>query len=345
MARKILFLSSNPTDLSRLRLDKEAREIEDGIRRSIRRDEFIFYQRTAVRARDLRLALLEHSPHIVHFSGHGGLSGIALEDDQGNSLLVAVDALKALFELCANNIECVLLSACYSEPQAEAISEHIPYVIGMKDSISDTAAITFAIGFYDALGAGKTIEEAYHIGCNAIALEGIPEEDIPCLKKNLTEKSYSLIRTIPELFLEVSAFNEPDEIADVYDTSLTYSTNRSTNTVLIQKDMGYITTFETGGPIFPLNYLKPTYCPFLWHFPVIDLKILNNSEETIYLTEVVFDIEKSCIDTAPLLTIRKDTQRRNAGNLIIVNEGSTDIIDLNILFYLLPGEFSSFQDH
>lgn len=31
----------------------------------------------------------------------------------------------------------------------------------------------FAVGFYDALGAGKEIEDAFRVAKNAIALEGI----------------------------------------------------------------------------------------------------------------------------------------------------------------------------
>jgi hypothetical protein len=93
------------------------------------------------------------------------------------------EALAGLFELCAGQIECVILNACYSEIQAEAIAKHILYVIGMKAAVSDVAALEFAIGFYDALGAGKSIEEAFGFGCNAIALQNLPEDLTPVLKK------------------------------------------------------------------------------------------------------------------------------------------------------------------
>ena len=81
------------------------------------------------------------------------------------------------------HIECVLLNACYSEVQADAIVQHIPYVIGMSKEIGDKASIEFAIGFYAALGAGKSIEFSYQFGCNAIQLAGIPEHLTPVLKK------------------------------------------------------------------------------------------------------------------------------------------------------------------
>jgi hypothetical protein len=181
--RKILFLASNPTDTGRLRLDKEQREIAEGLKRSNERDRFGLTPVVAVRVGDLRRSLLDNAPRIVHFAGHDGADGVVVENEQGQAIQVPNGALAELFELCAGQIECVILNACYSEVQADAIAKHIPYVIGMKSSVSDDAAIEFAIGFYDALGAGKSIEEAFRFGRNAIALKNLPEDLIPVLKK------------------------------------------------------------------------------------------------------------------------------------------------------------------
>jgi DNA polymerase III delta prime subunit len=51
----------------------------------------------------------------------------------------------------------------------------------MQQAIGDQAAIAFAVGFYDALGAGQSFEFAYQLGCSAIQLEGIPESLTPTL--------------------------------------------------------------------------------------------------------------------------------------------------------------------
>ncbi|MBD2616516.1 CHAT domain-containing protein [Nostoc punctiforme FACHB-252] len=183
--RTILILASSPTNASRLRLDKEVREIDEGLRRAKQREQFSLQQRWAVRTNDLRRALLDFNPQIVHFCGHGsGDRGLVLENDAGKAQLVSTNALASLFKLFAKEgVECVVLNACYAEVQAEAISQHINYVVGMSDEISDDAALKFAVGFYDALGAGRSYEDAYEFGCNAIALEGIPEELTPVLKK------------------------------------------------------------------------------------------------------------------------------------------------------------------
>ncbi|WP_236739242.1 CHAT domain-containing protein [[Phormidium ambiguum] IAM M-71] len=182
--KKILFLAANPKTTPPLRLDEEVRGIEDGLQRAKHREQFDLKQRWAVRVDDLIRALLDEKPQIVHFSGHGaGNDGLVLENETGQTQFVNAEALAGLFQLFANHIECVVLNACYSEVQAEAIAKHIPYVIGMNKAIGDRAAIKFAVGFYDALGAGESIEFAYQIGCNTIRLAGITENLTPKLRK------------------------------------------------------------------------------------------------------------------------------------------------------------------
>lgn len=183
----ILFLAANPKDTARLRLDQELRDVAEGLQRAQKRDQFNLEQRLAVRPRDIQRAMLDVNPQIIHFSGHGtGEQGLIFEDEMGNAKLVSGDALAGLFELFAEQIQCVVLNGCYSEVQAKAIAQHIPYVIGMNQAIGDKAAIAFAVGFYDALGAGRPIEFAYKLGCSAIRLEGIAENLTPVLLKQST---------------------------------------------------------------------------------------------------------------------------------------------------------------
>ncbi|HEY9639861.1 MAG TPA: CHAT domain-containing protein [Coleofasciculaceae cyanobacterium] len=181
--RKILILTANPQDSQRRRLDQEVRDITEGLRRSQQRDQFQVQQQWAVRPRDIQRAMLDINPCIVHFSGQGGESGLVFEDEKGNTQLVNGAALAGLFQIFADQVECVVLNGCYSEPQAEAIAQHINYVIGMNQAIGEAAAIEFAVGFYDALGAGRSVEFAYAIGCSAIQLAGIAENLTPVLKK------------------------------------------------------------------------------------------------------------------------------------------------------------------
>ncbi|AUT00731.1 CHAT domain-containing protein [Nostoc sp. CENA543] len=184
--RTILFLAANPKGTTRLRLDEEIREIDAGLERAKRREQFILQQKWAVRARDVQRALLDFNPQIIHFSGHGGgEEGLVLEDETGTPKLVDTEALAALFELFSDRLECIILNACYSKVQACAIARHVPYVIGMSQEIGDIAAIEFAVGFYDALGAGKSVEFAYKSGCVNIRMAGVAEHLTPVLQPKL----------------------------------------------------------------------------------------------------------------------------------------------------------------
>ncbi|MBP5976468.1 TIR domain-containing protein [Brasilonema sp. CT11] len=182
--KKILILAANPRNTMKLDLDEEVREIAEGLRRSKKSNQFVIESRWAVRPDDVRRSILDFEPEIVHFCGHGEADGgLVLEDVTGQAKPVKPEALAGLFELFTH-VECVLLNACYSEKQAEAIVQHIDYVIGMKQAIGDRAAVKFAVGFYDALGAGRTIEVAHKFGVNAIQWEGISEELTPTIKTN-----------------------------------------------------------------------------------------------------------------------------------------------------------------
>ena len=180
----ILFLAADPSDAARLRLGEELREIQAQLQLAKLRDRFTLDQRMSVRPVDISQALLDVQPQIVHFSGHGTSTGaLCFESQTGTMRPIEADALAALFEQFANQVKCVLLNACYSEPQAEAIAKHIEHVIGMNQAIGDKAAIAFAVGFYQASGAGRSIEEAYKLGCVQIRLQGIPEYLTPVLIK------------------------------------------------------------------------------------------------------------------------------------------------------------------
>jgi TIR domain/CHAT domain len=184
LPQTVLFLGANPQDTGRLRLDQELRDVTAGLERSQQRDRFNLKQRWAVRPRDIQRAMLDERPQIIHFSGHGeGEAGLVFEDEVGNSKLVDGVALASLFELFADQLNCVVLNGCYSEVQAKAIGQHITYVIGMNQAIGDKAAIAFAVGFYDALGAGRDVEFAFKLGCAAIRMEGVAEHLTPVLLK------------------------------------------------------------------------------------------------------------------------------------------------------------------
>lgn len=171
MTKKILILTSNPKGTDQLRLNQEIRDIKEKLRNSSQGNHFVVNDELAVRIDDLQPTILREKPRYVHFSGHGtGTQGLVIETTVGESQLVNTSALANLFKQFSQQIECVILNACYSKAQAKEIYQHINYVIGTTRAIEDAAAINFSKGFYGALGEGKSIEEAYQLGCNRIEL-------------------------------------------------------------------------------------------------------------------------------------------------------------------------------
>lgn len=181
----ILFLAAEPIDRVHLRLMTEFKNIQDELSKSKKGDRLqLELPEFSLRAKDITRVLLEKDAQIVHFSGHGGSGGqLYFETDDGKALPVEPVVLAGLFKQLSKKVKCVILNACYSEKQAKAISQHIDYVVGMKQEISDKAAIAFSIGFYQALGRGETIEEAFELGKIQSGLQSAAEYQIPVLLK------------------------------------------------------------------------------------------------------------------------------------------------------------------
>ncbi len=175
--KKILILAANPR--GDLKLDREVRDLKKAIDRAIQPDqEFGIEIELAVRPEDLQELFLKHKPRIVHFCGHGaGAQGLVFVDDDARERSVSTAAIADLFRIFAEHVNCAVFNACNSDVQAEAIAEHIEYAIGMRQAILDQAAYWFSIGFCRGLGYGESIDLAYELGCNAIAMELLKSED------------------------------------------------------------------------------------------------------------------------------------------------------------------------
>jgi hypothetical protein len=206
----ILFLAANPSGTDRLALDREARAIQQELESAGYRDCFELETRWAVEPLDLLRELRRLKPTVVHFSGHGGRGGrgvagehgpgpaprrdvvgeLDLEQQQGlffqgpdgRAQVVSTAALEETFGAAGASVKLVVLSACYSDVQANALLAHVDCVVGMGGAIHDDAARTFAIGFYGGLGERESVAAAYKQGRAAISLEGLPDGDRPQLK-------------------------------------------------------------------------------------------------------------------------------------------------------------------
>lgn len=177
---KVLFLGSNPAAETRLRLDREYREIEAHLAENRAGEVIDLVGSWAVRVTDLSRVLLKHRPDVVHFSGHGCPDGLVFDTDADEGHVAPIDPLATLFELVAatHPIGAVVLNACHSQVQADAVAPHVGLVVGTTTSITDDGAIAFASGFYRGLAFELAPPEAVELGRTEVSLRGLPDAKI-----------------------------------------------------------------------------------------------------------------------------------------------------------------------
>lgn len=211
---KLLFLGANARNTTRLRLGAELRDIQRALQITGLGDAFQLAAELAVRPSDLQNLLLMHTPSMLHFSGHGSNSsngalepvspagtasrefmmseetssdmvadsrgGLLFEDEQGAAVVVRPDVLTALLATMKRDIplRCVVLNACFTALQAQAIAEHIDCVIATTREVEDDAAIAFATAFYRAIAYGKSVGSAFELGRIEVGLRGLPGEGV-----------------------------------------------------------------------------------------------------------------------------------------------------------------------
>lgn len=175
---KLLLASASPERAVRLRVDEEFRQIVGKLRASRYRDRLEVIQSSALRFEDLRTALLEHEPHILHLSCHGEPDGSlrfeSANNDQGR--LVPKKNLLKLLHALHDNLRLVVFAACHSAEVARDVPPTIGLSIGMSDAVFDKETIEFTLAFYEALAYGKSVQKAFDV-----ALADLDQDQIPQL--------------------------------------------------------------------------------------------------------------------------------------------------------------------
>jgi hypothetical protein len=167
----ILFLAANSGMETLRRAGEEAREIGRRLLDGPQGRSFKFVIEPNVRARDLSLLLQRHRPHVLHLSGRGEkATGILLADGNESPRPVDNQALTKLFEILNERLRVVVFNACYTKQRARGLSKFIDYTIGMTDALDDDSAVNFSESFYQTLGFGRTVVEAFGVACASVGL-------------------------------------------------------------------------------------------------------------------------------------------------------------------------------
>lgn len=182
----ILFLAADPLTAPhgrspRLLLDEDLRQIRQKVHAAEHRDALRFDFRMAARADDLLQALLEVRPQVVHLKGHGESEGLLLIGNDGRPRPVGTSSLTEMFSLFRSDLKLVVMSGCFSLPQAKAIAEVVGCVLGTRSGISEIDAVAFDSAFYRAVAFGYSVKAAFDQASAALMIEAGGKRESPQL--------------------------------------------------------------------------------------------------------------------------------------------------------------------
>lgn len=105
----------------------------------------------------------------------------------------------------------------------------------------------------------------------------------------------------------------------------------------IEATSKYISGFYKDNTILipQLGYYEPPSFESL-HFPIFDLKLINNTKETIVLDKLIFEVESSEIDERPLIYLYTAVYQEDKLCLSMINEGWKEWKSCSLYFNFFP---------
>lgn len=129
-----------------------------------------------MKAADLISVLTEKQPHILHFSGHGSNEEIVFEDDAEKSRRVQKRDVIEVFQHLSKRPRIIFLNACWTGENLEGLSYFIDFVIATRRPVFDSAAINFAAKFYEFLGNGEPVRNAFNLARKEFDIKGTSDQ-------------------------------------------------------------------------------------------------------------------------------------------------------------------------
>lgn len=170
---RVAYLAANPrvTDVdvdsgevisTRIRVDKEIRDVQEEVRRSLHRDNIDIKPWVAATPIDVLNALNDQRPHVMHFSGHAGEGLLEFDDGEiePEPYLVSLEQLAKALGATNPAPQVLVLNACDTLAGAEALLPAVPVIVATSATITDLAANVFAVRFYAAVASGQSIGHA-----------------------------------------------------------------------------------------------------------------------------------------------------------------------------------------
>lgn len=179
---RILYATASPH--GDLRVDEEIRRVKAAVRASTHRDQVVIDHLPAATAGDLLDGLTSFRPHVLHFSGHADESALVFDDGgdtRGDGHAITARAFKSAVEAPDEQPLLVVLNACNSAAQLEALLGRVPVAVGVSKNIGDADALTFATRFYRTLAEGQSVSAALATARADMEMNGLSGHELPML--------------------------------------------------------------------------------------------------------------------------------------------------------------------
>ncbi|ROR90936.1 CHAT domain-containing protein [Nocardioides aurantiacus] len=179
---RILYATATPD--GDLRVSQEIRRVKNAVVAALHRDLVDIEYAPDVTADDLLNYLTSFQPHVVHFSGHANEDVLVFDDgslEGGQGRAIPIDLFMRAVTAPDHQPSLVVLNACESATNLEALLSGVPIAIGMAASVGDPDAITFATRFYRSIADGQTIESALAVARVDMEMNGLADHDLPTL--------------------------------------------------------------------------------------------------------------------------------------------------------------------
>lgn len=191
---KILVLYSCPANLSRIRLDKEHRALDQVLQKH-QLDQACLTRVHATTIPDFARSLREDSYDIVQFSGHGSIAGFCLEDGKQNtSVIVGPSETAQIIQSALPQLRLAFFASCFSASVIDTLIHVAPFVITIEGKADDDAVIAFVGAFYDELFRTQSIERAFKAALYYVALSHQADHIRPLLSRRAAQRQGALVQ-------------------------------------------------------------------------------------------------------------------------------------------------------
>jgi hypothetical protein len=179
---RVLFLGAKAgTDLD---LDGQLKSMRRAVRAVSRPPRIVFESVLDVTPASLLPAIHTTNPDVCHFSGRQDGGNVLIRSDEGGVVVIPDDALEGLFQSLGPRVQLVVMDTCQSARCAQAITNVVPFALGVTGDAYDKDATTFYSNFYSAVAAGHSLRDASDQARAVSMLNEVQPDEIPQLFVN-----------------------------------------------------------------------------------------------------------------------------------------------------------------